>query len=72
MRLLYAYYIEIDLAVDKHVRNTAIYGYYDYGGPSTCLICIFFCKGALFRGKGGPPVIEKRARHLPRQRRGVC
>ena len=27
----------------------------------------FFCKGALFRGKGGPPVLEKPARHLPRQ-----
>ena len=30
----------------------------------------FFCKGALFRGKGGPPVLEKPARHLPRQGRG--
>ena len=29
-----------------------------------------FCKGALFRGKGGPPVLEKPARHLPRQGRG--
>ena len=31
----------------------------------------FFCKGALFRGKGGPPVLEKAARHLPRQGRGL-
>ena len=31
---------------------------------------IFFCKGALFRGKGGPPVLEKPAMHLPRQGRG--
>ena len=30
----------------------------------------FFCKGALFRGKGGPLVFEKPARHLPRQGRG--
>ena len=30
----------------------------------------FFCKGALFRGMGGPPVLEKLARHLPRQGRG--
>ena len=33
---------------------------------------IFFCKGALFRGKEGPPVLEKPARHLPRQGRGFC
>ena len=33
-------------------------------------ILSFFCKGALFRGKGGPPVLEKPARHLPRQGRG--
>ena len=32
---------------------------------------IFFCKGALFRGKGGPPVLEQPARHLPRQGRGL-
>ena len=31
---------------------------------------IFFCVGALFRGKGGPPVLEKPARHLPRQGQG--
>ena len=28
------------------------------------MFCLF-CKGALFRGKGGPPVLEKPARHLP-------
>ena len=31
---------------------------------------LLFCKGALFRGKGGPPVLEKPARHLPHQGRG--
>ena len=31
-----------------------------------------FCKGALFQGKGGPPVLEKPARHLPRQGRGFA
>ena len=31
---------------------------------------IFFCKGALFWGKGGSPVLEKPTRHLPRQGRG--
>ena len=29
-----------------------------------------FCQGALFRGKGGPPVFEYPAQHLPRQGRG--
>ena len=37
---------------------------------SPCLPTHFFCKGALFRGKGGPPVLEEPARHLPRQGRG--
>ena len=32
----------------------------------------FFVIGALFRGKGGPPVLDKPARRLPRQGRGVC
>ena len=36
--------------------------------PLPCLA--FFCKGALFRGKGGSPVLEKPARHLPRQGQG--
>ena len=31
---------------------------------------LVFCKGALFRGKGGPPVLEQPAQHLPRQGRG--
>ena len=31
---------------------------------------IFFVKGALFRGKGGPPVLEEPARHRPRQGQG--
>ena len=31
---------------------------------------LFFVKGALFRGKEGPPVLEKPARHLPPQGRG--
>ena len=37
---------------------------------SECVRISFFCKGALFRGKGGPPVLEKPAQHLPRQGRG--
>ena len=31
---------------------------------------VFFVKGALFWGKGGPPVLEEPARHCPRQGRG--
>ena len=30
----------------------------------------FFVKGDLFQDKGGPPVLDKPARHLPRQGRG--
>ena len=43
-----------------------------YKKKSMCLLgrSGFFCKGALFRGKGGPPVLEKPAWHLPRQGRG--
>ena len=29
-----------------------------------------FLQGALFRGKGSPPVLEEPARHRPRQGRG--
>ena len=31
---------------------------------------LFFVKGALYRGKGGPTVLDKPAQHLPRQGRG--
>ena len=31
---------------------------------------LFFCIGALFRCKGGPPVLEEPAWHLPRQGQG--
>ena len=40
------------------------------GWETCCLSSILFWHGVLFQGKGGPPVFEKQAQHLPRPGRG--
>ena len=42
----------------------------DWGSAAEERPVVFFCKGALFQGKGGPPVLEQPVRHLPRLGRG--
>ena len=52
------------------LARVLVFGFLSYVSLLLLRLWLLFCKGALFRGKGGPPVLEKPARHLPRQGRG--
>ena len=60
------------------IKNFAIYlawhSLFTRKAMSYCLLSIqldHFCKGAFFRGKGDPPVLEEPVRHRPRQGWGL-